>query len=115
MKRFMITLRGQPSEWNKLPETEQTRLIHTYMAWVEKLKKENGFQGGSEMDWNARELRTVNGKIVVDGPFPETKEILTGYFIISADSLDSAVETAKGCPALTHGDTVVVAELPVRN
>jgi hypothetical protein len=35
---------------------------------------------------------------------------LTGYSIVSADSLDSAVELAKGCPVLEIGGTVDVYE-----
>jgi len=36
---------------------------------------------------------------------------LTGYSIVSADSLDSAVELAKGCPVLEIGGAVDVYEL----
>ena len=35
---------------------------------------------------------------------------LTGYTVVSADSLDSAVELAKGCPVLEIGGTVDVYE-----
>ena len=35
---------------------------------------------------------------------------LSGYSIISADSIDAACELAKGCPILEHG-TVEVAEV----
>jgi hypothetical protein len=35
---------------------------------------------------------------------------LSGYSIVSADSLDSAVELAKGCPVLTIGGAVDVYE-----
>ena len=35
---------------------------------------------------------------------------LTGYSIVSADSLDSAVELAKGCPVLEVGGAVDVYE-----
>jgi hypothetical protein len=35
---------------------------------------------------------------------------LTGYSIVSADSLDSAVELAKGCPVLEIGGAVDVYE-----
>jgi hypothetical protein len=35
---------------------------------------------------------------------------LTGYSIVSADSLDSAVELAKGCPVLEVGGEVDVYE-----
>jgi hypothetical protein len=32
---------------------------------------------------------------VVDGPFADTKEILGGYYLIEAESLDAAVEWAQ--------------------
>lgn len=35
---------------------------------------------------------------------------LTGYSLVSADSLDAAAELAKGCPVLTNGGSVEVYE-----
>lgn len=35
---------------------------------------------------------------------------LTGYTVLSADSLDAAAGLAKGCPVLTHGGSVEVYE-----
>ncbi len=35
---------------------------------------------------------------IVDGPFAETKEQLGGYYLISAESLDEAIELANGMP-----------------
>lgn len=37
--------------------------------------------------------------VVTDGPFPETKEVLGGYWIIEVASREEAVEWAKRCPA----------------
>ena len=39
------------------------------------------------------------GFTVTDGPFVETKEALGGYYLISADDLDAAIEIAKQVPA----------------
>jgi hypothetical protein len=36
---------------------------------------------------------------------------LSGYSLISADDLDSALEVAKGCPSLTRGGGVEIAQL----
>lgn len=36
---------------------------------------------------------------VVDGPFAEAKEVLGGYWMIQANSLQEAVEWASRCPA----------------
>lgn len=115
MGKYMIVLRGHPSEWKKISENQQSEIIQKYMAWVEKLKAENLFRSGSELHPVYRDVRSVNNKVVVDGPFPETKEVLTGYFIVTADTLDAAVEVSKGCPALTHGDWLQVYEMPNRD
>jgi hypothetical protein len=48
---------------------------------------------------------------VTDGPFAESKEAIAGFFIIRADSLEQAVEIAKGCPCLEYGQTVEVREI----
>ncbi len=115
MGKYMVILKGKPSDWNKIASEEQQLLLGKYMAWVEKLKAEGRFKGGSELHPVYRDLKSVNGKVTVDGPFPETKEVLTGYFIITAVSLDEAVEASKGCPALIHGDWVQVYEMPDRD
>lgn len=36
--------------------------------------------------------------LVTDGPFPETKEVLGGYWLIDVKSRDEAIEWAKRCP-----------------
>ena len=36
---------------------------------------------------------------VTDGPFPEAKEVLGGYWMIQVRSRDEAIEWAKRCPA----------------
>jgi hypothetical protein len=38
--------------------------------------------------------------VVTDGPFPESKEILGGYWIIEADSLQEAVDWASQVPVM---------------
>lgn len=44
----------------------------------------------------AKVVRTRNGgpPAVTDGPFPETKEFLAGYWIVDCESLDRAIEIA---------------------
>ena len=37
-------------------------------------------------------------RTVVDGPFPETKELIAGYWIWKVKSMDEAIEWAKRCP-----------------
>ena len=37
-------------------------------------------------------------RTVIDGPFAETKELVAGYWLWQATSMDEAVEWAKRCP-----------------
>ncbi len=48
----------------------------------------------------AKTVRLVSGKkLVVDGPFTETKEGLGGYYVIECESEAEAIEWAKRLPA----------------
>jgi hypothetical protein len=50
--------------------------------------------------------------IVTKGPFGKIKETIGGYIIVRADSVDEAVEFAKGCPVLQgEGNSVEVRKV----
>lgn len=42
--------------------------------------------------------KSADGITVTDGPFMETKEMLGGYYLISAKDLDEAIELASALP-----------------
>lgn len=107
MPQFMILMTENDNAWEKMPPSEQDRILKLYFAWVDVLKKNNQLRGGEPLGGPGRVLRMVGGKLV-DGPFTETKEVLTGFFIVEAKDLEAAAVIAKGCPALGHGETVVV-------
>ena len=44
---------------------------------------------------------------VTDGPFPETKEALGGFYLVEAADLDKAIEMAKLIPTLPGGGVEV--------
>jgi len=47
----------------------------------------------------AKRVRFSGAKrTVIDGPFPETKELIAGYWIWKVNSIDEAVEWVKRCP-----------------
>ena len=47
----------------------------------------------------AKRIRFSGAKrTVIDGPFPETKELIAGYWIWKVNSIDEAVEWVKRCP-----------------
>lgn len=44
---------------------------------------------------------------VIDGPFPETKELICGFWIWNVASLDEAIQWVKRCPNPLLGEAVV--------
>ena len=63
--------------------------------------------GGAPIGEPGRVLRATSAK-VVEEPYAETRGVLTGYFTIEAKDLADATAIARGCPALLHGETVIV-------
>jgi hypothetical protein len=47
-------------------------------------------------------------KVVIDGPFAESKEAIAGFLIVQVDSLEDAVQVAEDCPGFRFGQTVEV-------
>lgn len=54
---------------------------------------------------------TGNKRIVVDGPFTETKELIAGFWIWQVRSMEDAIEWARRCPDPMPGED---AELEIR-
>lgn len=105
MAKFAILMRENDNAWQQYSPSEQEALLKKYYAWVGKLKENKTFVSGEPLGGGGRLLRAVDGE-VVDGPFAETKEVLTGFFIIEVADLAAATAIAKECPALTHGESV---------
>jgi len=94
------------------PEMIQT-VIQKYNAWAKKLQDSGQLVGLNKL--RDEYGRTINGfgagQTVTDGPFAETKEVIGGYWIITAASYDEAVEWARECPTLEYGGRVEVREV----
>jgi hypothetical protein len=74
--------------------------------WLDDLQARGIWVTGDQLapPRRARTVRVREGKkLVTDGPFAETKEILGGFDIIECDSLDEAVEIAAAHPIAEFG------------
>jgi hypothetical protein len=57
---------------------------------------------------SATTVRVRDGnRLITDGPYAETKEVLGGYYIIDCDNLDEALEAAARCPGAAFGSVEV--------
>src|SRR6185436_18589205 len=52
-------------------------------------------------------------RTVVDGPFPETKELIAGFWLWNVKSMDEAVEWVKRCPDPMPGEESEIEIRPI--
>lgn len=104
---MFIFLGGDPSHLS--PEAQQAHM-QKWFDWVQKLTEEKRYVGGEALLPGGK---TITGpkKVVTDGPFAESKEVVGGYFVVLAKSLDEAVEIAKQCPDYGLNGIVEVREV----
>jgi len=98
---------SDPSSWNDLSEAEQQAITAEYMA----LREAPGFLSGAQLHPadTATTVRVENGRtLTTDGPFPESREVLGGYYLFEVDDLDAALALAARIPAAQMGGAVEV-------
>jgi hypothetical protein len=110
MAKFLFVYRGSGEAEAKMTPDEMQQLMQKWSQWIhEAMAKGWMIAPGDAL---TLEGRVVNAKkVVTDGPFVEAKEIVGGYSIVQADSIDAAAELAKGCPGLLTGGNVEVRPL----
>src|SRR5690348_11920806 len=97
MKDFLLIIKTEGNVWTDLsPEQLQKHLEHG-MAYINKLVKEGIMKNGSPVDKGSR-IISKNNDVLTDGPFNESKEVIAGYFLINANSIEEAVKIAKENP-----------------
>lgn len=112
MKNFMLLLREDIEETQKLPPQEFQELVEAHMKWVQELSEKGIFHGGHGLEYNGKTINN-NQMVVTDGPFIEAKECVGGYYIIQATDLEQAVEIAKNCPNIKYKGTIEVRPVAV--
>lgn len=109
MPKYLCLQRGLPGAegHEEKPSPAQMQAMYAkFNEWREKFRKNLVDLGGK---LGAGRLATPEP---LDGPFIEVKELVGGYMIVSAASLDEAVQVARECPGLVRpGSGVEVIEI----
>lgn len=95
------------SEAGKMPGEG---LLTAMMQYNEELSKAGILLGGDGLhptSKGARVLFSGKDRIVTDGPFTETKELIAGYWLWQVDSMQHAIEWVKRCPNPHETDSVI--------
>jgi len=106
----LLVYNTDESGYDRLSAEEDAEMAQRHAAYSAMLHDRNAFDttlelAGADAATSVRHAPT--GKVVTDGPYAESKEILGGLYIVEADSLDAATDYARSLPT-RPGDTVEV-------
>ncbi len=112
MSNFIYIFRGGQTP-NASPEAMQAQM-QKWMNWIQRLKEKGTYITGEPLQPGGKVVSSAK-KIITDGPFAEGKEVVAGFFLIRAESLDEATEISKDCPVFDTGGSVEVRAIRVIN
>lgn len=108
---YLLIFHEKPEYYHALPMEQRRQAMDRWNAWCDELVASGRVTQGNTL---GAEGRLVSGKAngagahAVDGPFAEAKELIGGYMLLKAASLDEATAIAETCPNLPYGMVVEV-------
>jgi hypothetical protein len=107
MNEFVYLYRSPPSP-SLSPQQMQDR-IQRWSVWFRDLEKKGALanRGLPLLHTGGGVVRDKAGT-VSDGPFAETKDIVVGFSVVQAPSLEEAVALATACPMFDQGGVIEV-------
>jgi hypothetical protein len=111
MPKFLFVYRSAPYTAGDISPEQMQKVMQLWTDWIGE-----GFQKGWMVDAGDALLpdgkMVDKNKVVTDGPFAESKEIVGGYSVVQAASYAAAAEFAKRCPVLQdRGGSVEIRQL----
>ncbi|MGI3785348.1 MAG: YciI family protein [Janthinobacterium lividum] len=104
MTRYALLIYSHDVDWSQPEHADSTAEYQAFAA-------EDGasFRGGAVLHptSTATTVRVTGARggdiVATDGPYAETKEALTGFYLVEADDLDAALALAARCPGAWDG------------
>lgn len=107
-KTYMCILRSEAGGCEKPSPSDMEVMYAKYQAWQEKFA-DNILDMGNKL---GSEASVVRHDSINDGPFVELKEIVGGYMMLSATTLEQAIAVIKESPMVSNvGTSIEIREI----
>lgn len=112
--KYMLLIYADEGVWT---DSEREQCYKDSTDLTHELKAAGNYFGASPLQSvsTATSVQVRNGKrMIIDGPFAETREQLGGYFLIEAKDLDQAIGIAGRIPGAKKGTVEIrpIVEIP---
>ncbi len=104
--QYILLIYQSEAEMAAKNEAAMGAMMTEYRAFTQGIVQSGNFKAGDALQRasTATSVRVRDGKtIATDGPFAETREQLTGYYLIEAKDLDQAIAIAARVPSAKEG------------
>jgi hypothetical protein len=108
--QYLLMLYADEKGWDALTPAQREQGMAAYTAYTQALTEAKVLVGSNRLRpvSDATTVSNKDGKSrVLDGPYPDTKEQLGGYYLIDVPNLDAAIAWANRCPGAHHGSVEV--------
>ena len=113
MSEFMMIFRNDYDPSFKPSPEQMQASIKQWQDWIGGIAAQGKFISTNRLGFEGKTLKPNN--IIADGPYAEVKEIVGGYILVKADTMDEAMKLAEGCPILNIGGHVEVRNVMPMN
>lgn len=103
MKEFMVFIRNEGNPVMNLSPEQQQAHVQKVGAYIKRLMDAGNIKAAQPLEMEGVLVAQKNGSFV-DGPFNETKEVISGYYYLLAKNLEEAIDLAKEDPRFEDGD-----------
>ncbi len=112
MKEFLLIFRNSEQPEATRSAEQMQNIMQQWMDWLGGIAAQNKLiDKGNRLGQESAVIKP--GNIVTDGPYMELKEMVGGYTMIRANSLEEATAIAGGCPILGVGGSIEVRNIMV--
>jgi hypothetical protein len=108
--RYLCLIHLDEQDLKAMPAAEQSALNGRHLDFNDDLRASGHFIVAEALApaLTTTCVRVRGGKTTVtDGPFAEAKEMIAGFYLLEADSLDEAIRLAAQIPSATFGTVEV--------
>src|ERR1051326_6490182 len=110
--QFLLILRQPPG--GAPPPDELQKIMAEFGKWMKSMRDKGLVLATNGLHHTGVVLRGRRGTMMSDGPYPESKEIVGGYVLITAEDINQAIEGARDCPGLDNHMAVEVRPVILR-
>lgn len=114
MNDFLLIYEGGDPTWTERSPEEIEAVMAQWGQWFKNLEASGNLRSpGAALAPGGVAVSKNGNSIVTDAPLAEVKELIGGYSVIQADSIEAAAEIARNSPFLANNPEGRVLVRPV--